>query len=64
MWYYIFIIQVRGDFMNSKLKSTNITIKMTPDEKQKLEDFAQDQGITMSQIVRSAIREYIRNHEE
>lgn len=41
---------------------TQISIKLEDNEKEALAQFAKDQDLTMSQVVRRAIKEYLENN--
>ena len=41
---------------------TTISVRMSEEEKEKLEQFAKEEDLTMSQIIRRALKEYMLNH--
>lgn len=43
--------------------TTTITIRIDEIEKQLLQEFAEDHDLTLSQVVRRALKEYLQNHE-
>lgn len=42
---------------------TSITVKMSPEEKARLQEFAQYNQLTVSWVVRRAIEEYLNSFE-
>lgn len=45
-------------------KMSTITFRLSDEEKDKIEAFAQEKDIPMSQIVREAIREYMKKDKQ
>lgn len=45
-------------------KDVKISLRLDEEVKQKLEDLAQEQDMSVSQIVRAAIKQYIQKKEE
>lgn len=41
---------------------STVSVRLTEKEKKTLEEFAKDRDLTMSQIIRKAVKEYIENH--
>lgn len=58
LWYNKSEIQQRGDNMNY----STVSVRLTEEEKKTLEEFAKDRDLTMSQVIRKAVKEYIENH--
>ena len=42
-------------------KLTTISVRIDDTEKKKLEEFARKEDLTMSQIIRKALKEYLKN---
>lgn len=43
--------------------STNITVRLSSEEKQALQDYANEHDLTMSQVVRRALKEFLKLSE-
>lgn len=41
---------------------STVSVRLTEEEKKTLESFAKEQDLTMSHIIRKAIREYLENN--
>lgn len=41
---------------------STVSVRLTEEEKKTLEEFAKDRDLTMSQVIRKAVKEYIENH--
>lgn len=41
---------------------STVSVRLTEEEKKILEEFAKDRDLTMSQVIRKAVKEYIENH--
>lgn len=52
-------IQQRGDFMNY----STVSVRLTEEEKKDLEIFAKSCDLTMSQVIRKAVKEYIERNK-
>lgn len=44
--------------------ATTITFRLTDEEKRELEKIADEMGMTVSQVIRIAIKDYIKNEEK
>ena len=38
----------------------NVSVRLTAEEKKKLEQYAKEHDLSMSQVIRAAIKEYLR----
>lgn len=45
--------------MSNENTGATITIRIDPAEKEVLQDYAKEEGLTLSQVIRKAIKEYI-----
>ena len=43
--------------------STNITVRLSAEEKEALAKYAEEQDLTMSQVVRRALKEFLEKKE-
>ena len=41
---------------------TTISVRISEEEKEKLEQFAKEEDLTMSQVIRKALKEYLLIH--
>ena len=41
---------------------STVSVRLTEEEKKTLEEFAKVRDLTMSQVIRKAVKEYIENH--
>ena len=41
---------------------STVSVRLAEEEKKTLEEFAKDRDLTMSQVIRKAVKEYIENH--
>ena len=44
--------------------ATTITIRLDENEKERLKEFAQEQDLTVSQIIRKAIKDFLTKQED
>lgn len=59
LWYNKSKEQQRGDFMNY----STVSVRLTEEEKKDLEIFAKSCDLTMSQVIRKAVKEYIERNK-
>ena len=42
---------------------TTISVRISQDEKQKIEEYARKEDLTMSQVIRKALKEFFQNNQ-
>ena len=42
---------------------TTISVRISQDEKKKLEEYAKKEDLTMSQVIRKALKEFFQNNQ-
>lgn len=42
---------------------TTISVRISQDEKKKIEEFAKKEDLTMSQVIRKALKEFFQNNQ-
>lgn len=47
--------------MTEKIKYSTISVRLTPEERIEIESFCEEEDLSMSQLLRKAAKEYIKN---
>lgn len=42
---------------------TTISVRISQDEKKKIEEYAREEDLTMSQVIRKALKEFFQNNQ-
>ena len=60
----ILSISERSNYMAKAGKLFQVAARITEEEKDILIQYCEDNDLTMSQVIRKAIKEYLENHKE